>query len=106
MAKNLDFTHDETDSVSPEEADRKGKVKIIKGIVNDPEVQSIIKGSLIRETIKNSLLMACILVSLLKLYDVAKILINFNWIGDLIVSLVLLSIGLIFTLPNLLKKKT
>jgi len=105
MVKEPDFEDAKTDSISPEEADRKGKVNIVKGIVNDPEVQNIIKNSLIRETVKNSMLMACILVSLLKLYDVAKILTNFNWVGDLLVSLILLSIGLFFTLPSLFKKK-
>ena len=105
MVKEPDFEDAKTDSVTPEEADRKGKVNIVKGIVNDPEVQNIIKESLLRETIKNAIFMSAFLVGLLKLYDVAKILINFNWVGDLIVSLILLSVGLFYTLPSLFKKK-
>jgi hypothetical protein len=105
MAKNNHFEDDKTDPVSPEEADRKGKVNVVKGIMNDPEVQGIIKESLLRETIKNAILMSCLLVGLLKLYDVGKTLINFNWVGDLIISLILIAIGLSYTVPSLLKKK-
>ena len=105
MAENSYNSHDEADPITPEEADRKGKVNVVKGIMNDPEVQGIIKESLLRETIKNSLLMACILVGLLKLYDVIKTLVNFNWIGDLIISVILIAIGLSYTVPSLLKRK-
>jgi len=105
MGKSTDNSHDEADSISPEEADRKGKVNVVKGIMNDPEVQALIKEPLLRETVKNSLVMACIFVGLLKLYDVTKTVINFNWVGDLIMSLILITIGFTYLLPPLLKKK-
>jgi hypothetical protein len=105
MAKNNHSEDDKTDTVTPEEADRKGKVNIVKGIMDDPEVQGIIKESLLRETVKNSLVMACIFVGLLKLYDVAKTVINFNWIGDLIISLILITIGFSYMLPALFRNK-
>ena len=104
MGKNVDFDNAETDPVSPEEADRKGKVNIIKGIMNDPEVQALIKEPLLRETIKNSLILTCILVGFLKLYEVAKVVINFNWVGDLIMSLILITVGFTYMLKNLRKK--
>jgi hypothetical protein len=85
-----------------EEADRKGKINIVRGIINDNEVQQVIKTALLRETIKNSILMACLLVGLLKLYDVAKILIGFNWVGDLLISIILILVGLIYMLKNIL----
>jgi len=105
MGKSTDSSDDETDPVSPEEADRKGKVNIIKGIMNDPEVQALIKEPLLRETIKNSLILTCILVGFLKLYEVAKVVINFNWVGDLIMSLILITIGFTYMLKNLRKKR-
>lgn len=104
MGKNVDFDNAETDPVSPEEADRKGKVNIIKGIMNDPEVQALIKEPLLRETIKNSLILTCILVGFLKLYEVAKVVINFNWVGDLIMSLILITIGFTYLLKNFKRK--
>ena len=85
-----------------EEADRKGKINIVRGIINDNEVQQVIKTALLRETIKNSILMACLLVGLLKLYDVAKILIGFNWVGDLLISVILILVGLIYMLKTIL----
>jgi hypothetical protein len=105
MVKKPDFEDAEADSVSPEEADRKGKVNIVKNIMGDPEVQALIKEPLLRETIKNSLVMACIFVGFLKLYEVAKVVINFNWVGDLIMSLILITIGFTYMIPPLLKKK-
>jgi len=105
MGKNVDFDNAETDPVSPEEADRKGKVNIIKGIMNDPEVQALIKEPLLRETIKNSLILTCILVGFLKLYEVAKVVLNFNWVGDLIMSLILITTGFTYMLKNLRKKR-
>jgi hypothetical protein len=105
MGKNVDFDNAQADPVSPEEADRKGKINIVKGIMNDPEVQAIIKEPLLRETIKNSLVMACIFVGLLKLYDVAKAVINFNWVGDLIISLILITVGFTYMIPPLVKRK-
>jgi len=88
-----------------EEADRKGKINIVRGIINDNEVQQVIKTALLRETIKNSLFFACFIVGLLKLYDVAKAVVGFGLIGDLAVSVILILIGLIYMIPNMFKGK-
>jgi hypothetical protein len=102
MAQKQHSQCDEDDEVvSPEEADRKGKVKIVKGIVEDPEVQGVIKGALVRETVKTSILMACIFVGILKLYDVAKVVTGFDWKGDFIIGLVLTLVGLIYMLRDM-----
>jgi len=105
MGKNTDNSCDETDPVSPEEADRKGKVNIVKSIMDDPQIRALIKNALLPETIRSSLIFACFIVGVLKLYDVAKILIGFNVIGDLIIGLALFTIGLIYLLPILIKSK-
>ena len=83
-------------------ATRQGTLNVVGDILNDPKVQEMIKTALLRETIKNSILMACLLVGLLKLYDVAKILIGFNWVGDLLISIILILVGLIYMLKNIL----
>jgi len=74
---------------------KQGATNVVTEILADPKVQSIIKGALLRETIRNSLLMACIFVGLLKLYDVIKIVTGFDWRGDLCISVVLIFTGLI-----------
>jgi len=88
-----------------EEANRKGAKNVIGDILSDPEVQGMIKGALLRETVKNSMVMACILVSALKIYDVAKILIGFNWVGDLIIATILLAVGLIYLFQTMFSLK-
>ena len=101
MAKNKHKKHDEKpEVVSPEEADRRGKINVIRGIVNDPEFQNMIRAPLLKETIKNSTIMACFLVGLLKLYEVTKEVIKFGWQIDLVVSLLLVFVGLIYIMRN------
>jgi len=104
------LTKTEDDSEIPDDpevamvqrATRQGTLNVVGDILNDPKVQEMIKTALLRETIKNSILMACLLVGLLKLYDVAKILIGFNWVGDLLISVILILVGLIYMLKNIL----
>jgi hypothetical protein len=87
------------------EATRQGTLNIVGDILNDPKVQETIKTALLRETIKNSLFFACFIVGLLKLYDVAKTVVGFGLIGDLVMSVILILIGLIYMIPNMFKGK-
>lgn len=96
---------DDPEVAMVQRATRQGTLNVIGDILKDPKVQEMIKTALLRETIKNSILMACLLVGLLKLYDVAKIVVGFNWIGDLIISVILILIGLIYMIPNMIKGK-
>ena len=105
MAQEKHQKSNDSEMSKIEEADRKGKVNIVKSIMDDPEVQGIIKQSLLRETIKNAIVMSCLLVGLLKIYDVAKTLINFNWVGDLIIATILLAVGLIYLFQTMFSLK-
>jgi len=96
---------DDPEVAMVQRATRQGTLNVVGDILNDPKVKDMIKTALLRETIKNSILMACLLVGLLKLYDVAKILIGFNWVGDLAISVILILIGLIYMIPNMFKGK-
>ena len=103
MAEKKHKKHDEEHPViTPEEADRRGKINVVRGIVNDPEFQKMIRAPLLKETIKNSTIMACFLVGLLKLYEVAKEVIKFGWQVDLVVSFMLVLVGLIYIVRNTL----
>jgi hypothetical protein len=96
---------DDPEVAMVQRATRQGTLNVVGDILNDPKVKDMIKTALLRETIKNSVLMACLLVGLLKLYDVAKILIGFNWVGDLLISVILILIGLIYMIPSMFKGK-
>jgi len=88
------------------EKTKKGALNIVSDVLADPQVQNTIKTALFRETIKNSIVLTCLLVGLLKLYDVSKTVIGFDWRGDLLMSAILVSVGLVYMLKNtvLMKK--
>lgn len=86
-------------------ASRQGTLNVVGDILADPQVQNTIKAALLRETIKNSIILSCLLLGLLKLYDVSKTVIGFDWKGDLIMSLSLLAIGLIYLIKNMFSLK-
>jgi hypothetical protein len=80
---------------------KKGAANVVNEVLADPEVQALIKGALLRETVKTSILMACLFVGVLKLYDVAKTVVGFDWKGDFVIGLLLTLIGLIYMLKNI-----
>ncbi|MCJ7635669.1 hypothetical protein MUP77_25165 [Candidatus Bathyarchaeota archaeon] len=83
---------------------QQGTRNLVTEVLKDPEVQNIIKKSVLRETVTSGLVMACLFLGLLKLFDVAKIVFNFNWVLDLAVGIALTMIGLGYMLKNLRKK--
>jgi len=93
---------DDPEVAMVQRATRQGTLNVVGDILKDPKVQEMIKTALLRETIKNSLFFGCFIVGLLKLYDVAKIVVGFNWIGDLAISIILILVGLIYMLKNIL----
>ena len=105
MAQKKYQNGDDPEIAIIEKANRKGALNVVGDILSDPEVQGMIKGALLKETVKNSITMACILVGILKIYDVAKILIGFNWVGDLIIASILLAIGLIYLFQTMFSLK-
>ena len=74
---------------------------MVNEVLGDPKVQEIIKTALLRETIKNTVIMSCLLIGLLKLYEVVKTVTGFDWRGDLCISLVLIFTGSIYIVRSL-----
>ncbi|MCJ7633802.1 hypothetical protein MUP77_15625 [Candidatus Bathyarchaeota archaeon] len=84
---------------------KKGAINVVSEVLDDPQVRAIIKNAILPETVRGSIIMACLMIGLLKLYDVAKTLIGFNWVGDSVISVTLITIGLIYLLPALIRSK-
>ena len=80
---------------------KQGALNVVNEVLADPKVQEVIKTALLRETIKNTIILSCLLIGLLKLYEVAKTVIGFDWRGDLCISVVLIAIGLIYVIRSL-----
>ena len=101
MGKNTDNSRDETDSINPEEADREGKVNIVKNIMNDPEVQGIIKQSLLHETIKNAIFMSAFLVGIMFIFNAVKQIAGQGPYFDLVCGMALVFIGAFYILSSM-----
>ena len=87
------------------EKTQQGTLNVVNKVLADPKVQEVIKTALLRETIKNSLVMACLFVGMLKLYDVAKVVFGFGWTTELVISVVLILTGLIYLFKNIISGK-
>lgn len=82
----------------------KGATNMVTDIINDPAVQSVIKKAMLKEGMMMALIMSCILIGVTKAYDVAKLVFGFTWQVELIVSICLILIGLIYVLKNMLNE--
>jgi type III secretory pathway component EscT len=87
-----------------QEKTRQGAKNVVKDILNDPNVQDMIKKAVLRESIINGLVMACLFLGLLKLFDVSKTVFHLDWTIDFLLGLVLTTISLGYMLKNLRKK--
>jgi len=92
---------DQTDSISPEEADRKGKINIVKNVVNDPEVQNIIKGAMLTETIKNAIFMSAFLVGIIFIFNAIKAIIGLGPVFDLLCGIAMVAVGAYYILSSM-----
>ena len=82
-----------------------GATSVVGAILNDPQVQKIIKNALVKETTKQALLMSCLLIGILNLYGIAKQQLGFGWQVELVISTVLVLIGLIYLVKNMFNGK-
>ena len=100
----------ETEKIDPEieylkEKSKKGAMNIVEDILSDPKVQKVIKKALTREVLVQAITMSCLMIGILKLYDVAKLTLGFGWQVELVISVVLILTGLIYMVKNMLLGK-
>jgi len=84
---------------------KQGTLNIIGDILGDPQVQKVIKKALTREVISQTLIMSCLFIGILKIYDVCKQVLGFGWQVELVISVILISVGLIYMVKNLFNGK-
>lgn len=80
---------------------KKGAANIVTEVLADPEVQNIIKGSLLRETIKNGLFMSVFLVGILYIFNAIKQITNQGPYFDMGAGVALVFIGTIYILSSM-----
>ena len=83
------------------EKSKTGAMNIVGDILSDPKVQKVIKKALTQEVVTQTVVMSCLFIGILKLYDVAKQVLGFSWQVETVISLVLITIGLSYILKNM-----
>ena len=83
------------------EKSKQGAMNIVGDILSDPKVQKVIKKALTQEIVTQTVVMSCLFIGILKLYDVAKQVLGFSWQVETVISLVLITIGLSYILKNM-----
>lgn len=99
-----------SESVDPEiehikQKTAEGTANLVGSILENPEVQRVIKNALVKETTKQALLMSCLLIGILNLYGIAKQQLGFGWQVELAISTVLVLVGLIYLVKNMFNGK-
>lgn len=80
-----------------EKADN-GAVGVVKKVMNEPEVQKVIKNNVNRQTFISGLFMAFLLIGFLEVSQAVKQLFNYTWQFDLVAGIVMITIGAVYML--------
>lgn len=78
-----------------------GAANVLEGLLEDKRVQKTLRKFMVRETVKQGLILSALLVGALKMFDVARATLNWGLVGDLVMGIVLFSTALTFILKGL-----
>lgn len=81
-----------------------GALNVVGKILQRPEVQNVIKKNINKQTFISGLFMSFLLVGFFQIFTVMKTVLAYDWRGDLILGVVLLSIGSAYMARQLLRK--
>jgi hypothetical protein len=81
-----------------------GTLNVINKILNQPDVQKAIKTNISKQTFISGLFMSFFLVGFFMLFNVAKAVLNYNWVGDLSLGIVLIGIGTVYMAKQIKQK--
>lgn len=98
-------------SEEPEEVRRikekaeQSQVGIVKKIMQQPEVQGIIKKNINKQTFISGLFMAFLLIGFLEISQAIKMIFNYTWQFDLVAGIVLIAIGAAYMVKEIVLQK-
>lgn len=81
-----------------------GALNLVGKILQRPEVQNAIKKNINKQTFISGLFMSFLLVGFFQIFTVMKTVLAYDWRGDLILGVVLLSIGSAYMARQLFRK--
>jgi len=79
----------------------KGALNVVEALFQEPKFRKLIRRAIVRESLKSGIFLGFFIVGLMGLFTVMKTVYQFSWIEDLILSVVLLAVGLIYMLKSL-----
>ena len=101
MVKEKNSPSDDPEVARLQKKAKEGALNVVMPILNDPRVQKAINKSVLRQTFSSGLVMACLFVGLLKLYEIAKTYFCFSLLSELLISVMLIVVGLIYMVKNI-----
>lgn len=77
-----------------------GAVNVVKNVMKQPEVQTILKKNINKQTFVSGLFMAFLLIGFLEVSQAIKQLFNYTWQFDLVAGIVMISVGAVYMIKN------
>jgi hypothetical protein len=77
-----------------------GAMSVLEPILSDPGVQRLIRRTIVREAFKSGLFLSFLIVGLMMLFGVAQSVWSINWVGSLVLSVILIVVGLAYLLKE------
>lgn len=77
-----------------------GAVGVVKKVMQQPEVQGIIKKNINKQTFISGLFMAFLLIGFLEVSQAVKQIFNYTWQFDLVAGVVMITIGAIYMIKE------
>lgn len=96
-----------TESEEVQRIKRKGEdsqVRIVKKIMEQPEIQNILKKNINKQTFISGLFMAFLLIGFLEISQAIKTLYSYTWEFDLVAGIVLIATGAIYMVKEIALK--
>lgn len=78
-----------------------GQVNVVKKIMNQPEIQNILKKNINKQTFISGLFMAFLLIGFLEVSQAVKTIFNYTWQFDLVAGIVLITIGAVYMVKEI-----
>lgn len=77
-----------------------GAVGVVKKVMEQPEVQGIIKKNINKQTFISGLFMAFLLIGFLEVSQAVKQIFNYTWQFDLVAGIIMITVGAIYMIKE------
>ena len=104
-AQQSDEGPEDPDLARLREKSKAGVIAVVNDALQDPRIMNPIKAVILKESIVNGLVMAGMFIGGMTLFNSVKIMLNLNWMADVVFGSVLFFPSTFYMLKSLLKTK-